>query len=461
MVNHQFYELSIFSQILRVNPDFEANPTLVSEPNSWFKMPPRRNRTPANVHEQEIEERIMARIEERMDQMVDQLTDRMVELMNRGGQRSQSHSQVEDGEFGNPFGGSDGSYSEDDLERRPRRDHRGDNRRWEAEMRIDIPEFDGVSFNPEGFIDWLATVEEVFEFKEVPENKKVSLIATRLRGRASAWWQQLKLTRDRLGKSKGAKSVDDYTTEFYQLIARNDIHETEEQLVARYIGGLRVQIKDSVNMFEPVSISEAHQQALAFEKQSRRVGGSSSTANIGGSPGTAGMVPRVVPNQQRPTSNSVGPNPRTTVSSILKCFSCGKTGHRQSECKKVGKRHLFVEQDDWQDDDAGENYEDPPVYDEEHQCEEEVVTGDVGVDLVVRRSCFTPKAVGDYWLKHNIFQSTCTILGKVCTFVVDLRSCDNLISEEAVQKLALKTENRPKPYKLQWLKKGGEVIVSK
>lgn len=457
-------------------------------------MPPRRNRTPANVHEQELEERIMARMEERMDQMVDQLTDRMVELMNRGGQRSRTHSQVEDGEFGNPFGGSDGSYSEDDLERRPRRDHRGDNRRWEAGMRIDIPEFDGVSLNPEGFIDWLATVEEVFEFKEVPENKRVSLIATRLRGRASAWWQQLKLTRDRLGKSKvvtwrkmkkclrsnflphnfqrlmyqrlqnlkqGAKSVDDYTTEFYQLIARNDIQETEEQLVARYIGGLRVQIMDSVNMFDPVSISEAHQRALAFEKQSRRVGGSSSTANIGGSPGTGGMVPRVVPNQQRPTSNSVGPNPRTTVSSSLKCFSCGETGHRQSECKKVGKRHLFAEQDDWQNDDAGENYEDPPVYDEEHQCEEEVVTGDVGVNLVVRRSCFTPKVVGDDWLKHNIFQSTCTILGKVCTFVIDSGSCDNLISEEAVQKLALKTENRPKPYKLQWLKKGGEVTVSK
>nr|KAJ0225478.1 hypothetical protein LSAT_V11C100042380 [Lactuca sativa] len=372
--------------------------------------------------------------------------------MNRGGKRSRTHSQVEDGEFGNPFGSSDGSYSEDDLERRPRRDHRGDNRRWEAGMRIDIPEFDGVSLNPEGFIDWLATVEEVFEFKEVPENKRVSLIATRIRGRASAWWQQLKLTRDRLEKSKGAKSVDDYTTEFYQLIARNDIQETEEQLVARYLGGLRVQIMDFVNTFDPVSISEAHQRALAFEKQSRRVGSSSSTANIGGSPGTGGMVSRVVPNQQRPTSNSVGPNPRTTVSSSLKCYSCGEKGHRQSECKKVGKRHLFVEQDDWQNDDAGENYKDPPVYDEEHKCEEEVVTGDVGVNLVVRRSCFTPKVVGDDWLKHNIFRSTCTI-GK--------GSCDNLISEEAVQKLALKIENRPKPYKLQWLKKGGEVTVSK
>ena len=36
--------------------------------------------------------------------------------------------------------------------------------------------------------------------------------------------------------------MEDYTTEFYQLISRNEVHETEDQLVARYIGGLRVKI---------------------------------------------------------------------------------------------------------------------------------------------------------------------------------------------------------------------------
>ncbi|GJY82552.1 putative nucleotidyltransferase, ribonuclease H [Tanacetum coccineum] len=106
------------------------------------------------------------------------------------------------------------------------------------------------------------------------------------------------------------------------------------------------------------------------------------------------------------------------------------------------------------------DYEEHPVFDDE-PYEEEVVSGDVGVNLMIKRSCLTPKAVGDDWLKHNIFQSTCTVLGKVCTFVVDPGSCDNLVAEEAVQKLGLKTENRPKPYKLQWLKKGGEVTVSK
>ncbi|GJU41641.1 putative nucleotidyltransferase, ribonuclease H [Tanacetum coccineum] len=40
---------------------------------------------------------------------------------------------------------------------------------------------------------------------------------------------------------------------------------------------------------------------------------------------------------------------------------------------------------------------------------------------------------------------------------IDPGSFDNLIAEEAVQKLELKAENRTKPYKLQWLKKGCEL----
>ena len=455
-------------------------------------MPPRRNR---NLDD-EFEQRMMARMEERMGQFVDQLTGQMNDLMNQRMPRNRNRRESEDEESENPFG--DGSSS-DEVERRPRRNEREDNRRWESGLRVNIPEFDGDTLNPEGFIDWLVAVEEVFDFKEIPENKKVSLIATRLRGRASAWWQQLKLTRERVGKPRvttwrkmkrcmranfiphnyqrlmyqrlqnlkqGAKSVEDYTTEFYQLIARNDIQETDEQLVSRYIGGLRVQIMESVNMFDPVTLSDAYQRALAFEKQNRRVGGSSSSAITGGSSGSGNVTSRFVPNQARQGSSNTGPVSKGVGSSSLKCFNCGEPGHRQSECKKAGKRHLFADPDGnmytWEVDDVvDEGYEEPPVFDDDAEYEEEVVNGDVGVALVVRRSCLTPKVVGDDWLRHNIFQSTCTISGKVCTFVVDPGSCDNLLSEEAVQKLALKTENRSKPYKLQWLKKGGEVTVSK
>ena len=68
-------------------------------------------------------------------------------------------------------------------------------------MRIKIPEFHG-SLQPEEFLDWLATAEEILEFKGLPANKHVPLVAMRLRGRATAWWQQLKLTHTRLAKEK-------------------------------------------------------------------------------------------------------------------------------------------------------------------------------------------------------------------------------------------------------------------
>ncbi|GKC64796.1 hypothetical protein Tco_1097394 [Tanacetum coccineum] len=122
----------------------------------------------------------------------------------------------------------------------------------------------------QGVITRRIIVEEVFEFKEVPENKRVSLIATKLHGRASAWWQQLKLTREGW-KSKSYQFEED--DEF--------IEETDDQLVSHYIGGLRVHIIDFVNMFDPVTLSDAYQHALAFEKQNRRVGSSSSPAITG------------------------------------------------------------------------------------------------------------------------------------------------------------------------------------
>ena len=56
---------------------------------------------------------------------------------------------------------------------------------WEAGMRTEILEFHGT-LQPEKFLDWLATVEEVLEFKGVPKNQRVPLVVTRFRDRAMA-----------------------------------------------------------------------------------------------------------------------------------------------------------------------------------------------------------------------------------------------------------------------------------
>jgi hypothetical protein len=120
-------------------------------------------------------------------------------------------------------------------------------------------------------LDWIAVVEEVLEFKGLPEDKRVSLVTTKFRGQAAAWWQQLKQSRTWLGKSKinrwekllkhmrlaflpynytqtmyqrlqnlsqGSKTMNEYKEEFYKYLTQVDLAETDDQLVSRYIGGL-------------------------------------------------------------------------------------------------------------------------------------------------------------------------------------------------------------------------------
>lgn len=88
--------------------------------------------------------------------------------------------------------------------------------------------------------------------------------------------------------------------------------------------------------------------------------------------------------------------------------------------------------------------------------------GDDGPLLVVHRACLTLRGVeGDGWLRTNIFQSTCTIGGKVCKLIIDSGCCENMISDEAVAKLGLETQTHPQPNKLSWLQNGSEVTVSK
>ena len=63
-----------------------------------------------------------------------------------------------------------------------------DRRRWETGIRTEILEFYGC-LQADEFLNWLATVEEILDFKGMPEDKRVPLVAIRLRGRATTWWQ--------------------------------------------------------------------------------------------------------------------------------------------------------------------------------------------------------------------------------------------------------------------------------
>ena len=67
--------------------------------------------------------------------------------------------------------------------------------------------------------------------------------------------------------SQGSKTVDEYREEFYKYLTRVELAETDDQLVSRYIGGLQQNIQDSLNLFDLVNVSAAHQRALLLEKR--------------------------------------------------------------------------------------------------------------------------------------------------------------------------------------------------
>ncbi|GJU57740.1 putative reverse transcriptase domain-containing protein [Tanacetum coccineum] len=103
-------------------------------------------------------------MEERLGQFVDQLTDRMNDMMNPRRRRDRNNRGSEGEGSENPFF-EDDDTSSDDQPDRPRRNQREDDRRWESGMRINIPEFDGKTLNPEGFIDWLLRLKRCLNSK--------------------------------------------------------------------------------------------------------------------------------------------------------------------------------------------------------------------------------------------------------------------------------------------------------
>jgi len=139
------------------------------------------------------------------------------------------------------------------------------------------------------FFEWLHTVERIFDYKEVPEDKKVKLVALRLRKYVSLCWTNLCSKRIRERKQKiqtcdrmkakmkarflppsylqdnysqlhnltqGDMSVNEYTREFKKLLIKCDIQEPEEQTIVRYLGGLEPKYSNVVELQQYSTFSE-------------------------------------------------------------------------------------------------------------------------------------------------------------------------------------------------------------
>uniref|UniRef100_A0A2N9GDV0 RNA-directed DNA polymerase n=1 Tax=Fagus sylvatica TaxID=28930 RepID=A0A2N9GDV0_FAGSY len=362
------------------------------------------------------------------------------------------------------------------------------------DMKVDIPDFEG-KMQPDDFIDWLTTVERIFDFKDVPENRKVKVVAIKLRKHASIWWEHLKRQREREGRERittWAKmkrelkrkylpdhykqdafmkfhnfkqrelSVEEYTAEFDHLMIRCDVVEQEEQMIARYLGGLRVEISDVVQLQPYWNYYDVCKLAMKVEKQQKEKRGNSfrsftrdGVSNRGsGSTSKTTTIPKTA--AAKPKNEATSGSNRPVISNTnRRCFKCQGFGHIASDCPNRKMVTLVEEDMEMEDED------DFSPETNEHVAEEEEITyADRGEALVVQRS-LKVTYVEDEWLRNNIFHTRCTSHGKVCNVIIDGGSCENVVAATMVEKLKLKTEDHPEPYKLQWLRKGNEVKVNK
>ncbi|XP_019098106.1 PREDICTED: uncharacterized protein LOC109131522 [Camelina sativa] len=330
---------------------------------------------------------------------------------------------------------------------------RVDNRRWESGFKLELPEFSG-GLKPEEFLDWINTTEELLEFKEVPAEMRVSLVATRFLSHASAWWHQLKESRVRAGKGRitswekltrkmrkaflpynytrtlytklqnlrqGARSVDEYAAEFFSLMSRNVLTENEEQRVSRFSGGLRAAIRSALLQFNLVSVSEAHQRTVLIEQHSRNQPSSWTSQRTRLNPNSETTLSKALEHAKTTDHTEANSSLVPQRPATYKCFKCCEAGHRQSTCPQLQRRGLLAKVEPVFDD-----YDD----DEERDEEEERLLGDTGPFLVIRRNYLMPQGVEESWL-------------------------------QAATKLALFTEPHPYPYKIAWLTSKTDIRMSK
>ncbi|XP_028553218.1 uncharacterized protein LOC114580290 [Dendrobium catenatum] len=348
---------------------------------------------------------------------------------------------------------------------------------------------------------------------EIEPEKQVKYVACRLKGGASAWWLQLLQSRRKEGRGpvrnwsrmkqllrahflptdyeqmlylryqhcvQGSRTVNDYTEEFYRLSARNNLNKNTNQMVARYIGGLKDAIQDKLELNSIWSLSQAVNFALKAEIQLARgykqhttrrpyseyhadqtktsiasgrapaaVTTPTSVTSLQNTQPGLSAGPSTDPKLQQKLKSPMRDNPYSRPTTV-KCFRCFQVGHKSNECPSRPQLQL-----------TNADVEDVQGEQEEQEPELEEVSPDVGEPLicVLEKVLLAPRQ-RTISQRHAIFKTRCTIGGKVCDLMIDSGCTENIVARSVVQALQLKTTKNSNPYKIGWVKKGMEIMVT-
>ncbi|XP_026430801.1 uncharacterized protein LOC113327898 [Papaver somniferum] len=208
---------------------------------------------------------------------------------------------------------------------------------------------------------------------------------------------------------QGSRLVEDYVAEFYNLLVRNEITESEEQLVARFIEGVNRLIQKNMTQ-SAFTMVESIQQDIKIEK---RLFKASKTS------------------QFRPPRGD-------------KWNKCHQVGHSSADCRCfngfIGDTSVPNNKDKEQVDDDEDEEEDYPYL---HEVYGDHLVGMIR-PLMLNQPCYSQR--------HCIFKTKCFIGRKVCDMIIDSSgSVDNYISSMVAEKLGSPVTPHPHPYFLGWV----------
>jgi hypothetical protein len=169
-------------------------------------------------------------------------------------------------------------------------------------------------------------------------------------------------------------------------------------------------------------------------------------------------------NQQRPAASSAAPSvasgaASSTRSREIVCHKCHSRGHIAAQCPSR-RTMLLNEKGEWESEsdpeDEGPRFDEEPGEEEENEIQPD--DGDHNCFISLRVLSVTVEKENGQ--RHNLFHTRGMIKDKLCRIIVDNGSCNNIASQELVDRLGLKPRRHPSPYKMQWLNDCGALRVS-
>ncbi|XP_035840217.1 uncharacterized protein LOC118487456 [Helianthus annuus] len=267
----------------------------------------------------------------------------------------------------------------------------------------------------------------VFDLRDIPENLKVKIVAIRFRKYASLWWENVQKQRQREdyhNLKQGSLTVEEFINAFEQHRLRCGIDEEEEQVIARFLAALRSDIADVVSLQQYWSFSDVCMLAHRVEKQLASKGKAptrippSRRFTIPTNPNKTDAIKPISQAQQTPTIPS---NQTAQAQHAQRCYKCHRLGHLKRECPNKQVVALIDET--------------KPVYDSEPEDDthepSHVVLPDTDEALIIQRVLNTTvpdSSDNTSWLRNTFFRTKCTAKGKLCTVIIDGRSCENIVS---------------------------------